>query len=135
MHALGALQFARRSKALTMSILNKTFSRREISTAAALTLLGGAIITVSGCGGGSGDDGGSGTDRTAAISANHNHTSTISKAELDAGNALTLNIQGTSSHPHTIQLTAAEVISVRKGTRVAKTSSVDFGHDHIVTFN
>ena len=118
-----------------MSILNRTFSRREISAAAALTLLGGAVITVSGCGGGGGNGSGSVTGRTAEISANHSHTSTITKAEQDAGNALTLNIQGSSSHPHMIQLTAAEVVSIRKGTRVAKTSSVDFGHDHIVTFN
>jgi hypothetical protein len=48
---------------------------------------------------------------------------------------LSLNIQGTASHPHTVDLTAADISSVAASQRVSKESSSDNGHSHSVTFN
>ncbi len=115
--------------------------RRRFTVSAALAMLGGATITVSGCGGGGGGGGSSPTspsapgDKVGSVSANHGHTATITAAQLSAGAALTLQIRGTSDHPHTVQLSAGEVGQIAAGTRVSKNSSVDDGHDHTVTFN
>lgn len=113
--------------------------RRRFTVSVALAMLGGATITISGCGGGGG--GSSPTapsapgDKVGSVSANHGHTATINAAQLSAGAALTLQIRGTSDHPHTVQLSAGEVTQIAGGSRVSKNSSVDDGHDHTVTFN
>jgi hypothetical protein len=111
--------------------------RREFTVLSALALLGGATITVTGCGGGgnpmsastTGDGSVSGT-----ISANHGHVATITAADLGSNGDLTLNIQGTASHNHVVAITAADVVSVRGGRTVAKESSDTDGHTHTVTF-
>lgn len=50
---------------------------------------------------------------------------------------MTLNIQGTAPHTHTVDLTVAELVDIRNGQRVSKTSSIaSIGtHTHTVTFN
>jgi hypothetical protein len=114
--------------------------RRRFTVSAALAMLGGATITVSGCGG-SGGGGSSPTspsapgDKVGSVSANHGHRAIITAAQLSVGAALTLQIRGDSDHPHTVQLSAGEVGQIAAGTRVSKASSVDDGHDHTVTFN
>jgi len=115
----------------------RTLSRRE-----ALVLLGGATITIAGCGGGgsspsgpSTGGGGSAGDKTGSISGNHGHTAVLTAAQLGAGGALSLNIQGSSPHPHTVALSGAEVTSIAGGSQVSKVSSNDDGHTHTVTFN
>lgn len=114
--------------------LNRTLSRRELSVQAALLLLGGATITLSGCGG---SDGGSSlpVDRSAAISANHGHAVTVTGAQLLTGGALSLSIQGTSEHNHTVELTASQITQIAAGTTVTVTSATGAGHTHDVTFN
>ena len=118
---------------------SRSLSRREV-----LVLLAGAsvVITTAACGGGGG--GSSPTapsnppaagDKVGAISGNHGHTATITAAELQAGGALTLQIQGGATHPHSVALSADQVVSIRNGTRVSKESSNDDGHTHTVTFN
>jgi hypothetical protein len=123
--------------------------RREFTLAAALAVLSGVAITVSGCGGGGGSSptepsggggtGGGGTGgtsgKTGTISNNHGHTATITSAQLSAAGALALDIRGTSEHPHTVELTAAEIATIAANGRVSKTSSSDAGHTHSVTFN
>ena len=57
-----------------------------------------------------------------------------------AGNAVTLNIRGTATHPRTVELSAAEVSEIAAGQRVSKVSSTDDSpdadrHNHVVTFN
>jgi hypothetical protein len=59
----------------------------------------------------------------------------ITGAQLTARNAIQLTITGTATHPHTVDLTAAEVGMVADLQRVSKTSSTDDGHAHTVTFN
>jgi hypothetical protein len=118
--------------------------RRAFNTAWVYALLGGAAITVTGCGDGGSPAGPSGnptptaapvTDKEGAISGNHGHTAVVTAAQLTAGGALELNIQGTSAHTHTVSLDAAEIASIRSGQRVAKTSSNNNSHTHTVTFN
>jgi len=117
-----------------------TLDRREFTTRSLLAMLSGVAITISGCGGGS--DGGPSTpsgggsgSKTGSITGNHGHSAVITSAELTAGAQLSLNIQSSADHNHTVQLTAAEVVSIRDGRQVAKMSSNTQAHDHTVTFN
>jgi outer membrane biosynthesis protein TonB len=75
------------------------------------------------------------TDKTGTISANHGHRAVITGAQLTAGNAVNLDIQGTAAHPHSVQLSASEVQAIADNQRVSKASSTDSGHNHTVTFN
>lgn len=114
--------------------------RRDFTAAGILTLLSGVAISVSGCGGGSSSPSSPSTptasgDKSGSISANHGHTAVLTAAQLQAAGAVALNIRGTSAHPHTVNLTAAQVASIAGGTRVTQTSSSDDGHTHDVTFN
>ena len=50
---------------------------------------------------------------------------------------MTLNIQGTADHTHSVSLTAAQLTQIKAGTVVAVTSTAGGtdGHTHTVTFN
>lgn len=114
--------------------------RREFTLAAMLAMLSGVTITISGCGGSNSPTTPTPTpapvtDKTGAISANHGHSAVITAAQLTAGGALMLNIQGTSSHNHVVELSATEIVTIRDGRQVAKESSTAGGHTHTVTFN
>lgn len=115
-----------------------TFESRTLSRREAMALLGGAVITITACGGdspSSPSSGGSTGDKTGTISGNHGHSASIDSARLQAGNALDLDIRGSATHPHTVSLGASEVVQIRNGDRVSKTTSNDDGHTHQVTFN
>ena len=110
-------------------------NRRTFTVEMAASLLGGAAIMISGCGGGSP------TaplppleDKLGDISANHGHLALITAAQEGAGGTLDLDIKGTAGHTHMVSLTADEMASIRKGARVAKESSGK-SHTHTVTFN
>ena len=117
--------------------------RREFALRSILAKLAGVTITISACG----DDdsptspsppGGDG--RTASVSANHGHSAMITAGQLTAGNAVVLDIRGSATHPHSVELSAAEVGQVAGGQRVSKVSSTDDSpdagrHSHVVTFN
>jgi hypothetical protein len=122
---------------------NNLLDRREFTLQSALAILSAATITISGCGGG-GDDSPSpgpspspnpGTNVTGNVSANHGHVATITAAQLTAGNAIQLDIRGTGDHPHTVELTAAEVSQIAARQTVAKNSTTEAAHSHTVTFN
>ena len=93
-------------------------------------MLSGVTITITGCGS---DDGDSptapGGSETGTISANHSHEAVILAAQLTAGNAITLQIRGQASHPHTVDLSAAEIGQIAAGQRVSKESSTDASND------
>jgi hypothetical protein len=115
--------------------------RREFTRLSLLAMLSGVTITISGCGGGGSSPGtpnpptNPGEER-GDISANHGHTVVISAAQLTTGGQLLLTLTpGTPAHVHTVALTAAEVVSIRDGSRVSKVTSTDELHDHTVTFN
>lgn len=119
--------------------------RREFTAASVMALLSGVAITLTGCGGGGGSSpssptapSGTGTssgDKVATISANHGHVAVLTGAAITAANAVTLNIQGSADHPHSVSLSAAEVQQAGAGQRVSKLSTTEAGHDHTVTFN
>ncbi|HET7291112.1 MAG TPA: hypothetical protein VFM88_01680 [Vicinamibacteria bacterium] len=137
--------------------MTRKIERREFTAAMALALLGGATITVSGCGGGGGGYGGGGNPAGSTgggggdygpggnmdpgggtvgqISANHGHRALVTRAELTSGNDLSLDIQGEAPHTHLVILTAAEVASIRGGARVSKGTTTTEAHQHNVTFN
>lgn len=134
-------------------------SRREftLSVPSALAALSGVAITISGCG----DSAPSTTSTTPSpsapspppggpvgatgfVSANHGHRATITSAELSAGDALTLDISGDADHPHTVELSEADVMAISAGQRVTRSASVLEDdplypnvdtHAHTVTFN
>ena len=118
--------------------------RREFTIASAMAILSGVAITVSGCSGGS--DSGSSTPTSPSpspggggavgvVAANHGHSASISQAEITAGGDLSLDITGSANHPHTVQLSGAELGQIGAGQRVSKGSSTGDGHTHTVTFN
>ena len=76
-------------------------------------------------------------DLEGTVSANHGHEAVITGAELTAENMLSLDITGTADHPHTVTLTADEVMRIADDETVAKLSSTDDAdaHNHTVTFN
>jgi hypothetical protein len=126
--------------------MSEPLTRREFTLQWALSVLGGAVITITGCG-----DSSTGPsaptpattttppapsgDVQGTISANHGHTATITAAELAAGAAVTLGIRGTADHTHSVTVTAAEISQVAAGQRVSKESTNNQSHTHFVTFN
>jgi hypothetical protein len=111
-------------------------SRRVFLGAAAAALFAGVSITLLGCG----DDSGTGPTAEAGdiigeISGNHGHKAIIKKAQFDAGGAVTLDIQGSAGHNHTISLTADDMAELKKaGGMVTKDSSTTSDHHHQVMF-
>jgi hypothetical protein len=51
------------------------------------------------------------------------------------GGALQLDITGSATHPHSVQLSAGDIGDIAEGRRVSKDSSTNDGHSHTVTFN
>jgi hypothetical protein len=118
-------------------IRDPMLDRREFTLAAILAMLSGVTITISGCGGSSSPGSPTPTssgDKMGQISANHGHTVVITSAQLTAGGAVVVSLQG-GGHTHSVELTAAEVVQIRDGQRVAKESSSSSSHTHTVTFN
>ena len=118
----------------------RILDRREFTLRSALVLLSGAAITVSVCTHPSNADAGglwppAGKGNEGRVAGNHGHTAAITGAQLIAGGSLSLNIRGSASHPHTVDLTAREVMSIASGQRVSKASSNEDAHTHTVTFN
>jgi hypothetical protein len=105
--------------------------RREFTVGGALALLGGAVISISGCA--SPTESTPVTDVAASIEKNHGHAATITAAQLLAGGGVQLDIRGSAGHTHSIDLTATEVVSIRNGGVVVKESSRT-SHAHNITF-
>lgn len=113
--------------------LPSVMTRRAFLTTACIALLG-ASVTLSGCSTES-DDGETSGNIEGAISSNHSHRAVITKAQLDAGASVTLNIQGGSSHAHTVTLSDSQIAAISTGGKVTVTSSTTDEHSHTVTFN
>jgi hypothetical protein len=109
-------------------------SRRDFSLKAALALLAGVVITIDGCGSNPAAPTPPVNDVPGTISNNHGHIATITSADITAGNAISLNIQGQASHPHTVDITQAELHTLKSRQAVAKDSTNNNGHMHTVTF-
>ena len=135
---------------LSDTTLPVDLERRRISALAALTLLGAPTITIVGCGGGGGSSPAAAPPPTTTpppaascpsgsacgqVSVDPQHRAEITAAQLTAGAALELDIRGSSTHNHTISLTADEVVAIRERRQVVKLSSTTLNHDHSVVFN
>ncbi|MCA9667003.1 MAG: hypothetical protein KC503_15495 [Myxococcales bacterium] len=68
-----------------------------------------------------------------AITANHGHTMTVTKADVAAAANKTYDIKGSSGHAHSVTLTAADFAQLAGGAAVTVTSTNDAGHTHDVT--
>ena len=117
--------------------------RREFTLQAAMAILAGCTITVAeGCGSSSSSMPpsptpapiGAPTDVTGSISANHGHTAVITGAQITAGNAIALDIQGSATHTHTVQISQADLTSLKNRQAVSRDSTNNSGHMHTVTF-
>jgi hypothetical protein len=113
--------------------------RREFALAAMLAVLGGVSITISGCSSPSSPSGPSAAappppDNNGAIANNHGHVAVITSAQLTAADGVLLNLQGTASHNHTLELSAEEVKQIRSGATIAR-ECTGTTHKHMVTFN
>jgi hypothetical protein len=75
------------------------------------------------------------TDSTGVIANNHGHVAVVTLAQINAGNALTLNITGTADHSHTVDLTNDDVVRLRTRQRVERDSTLNNNHTHRITFN
>jgi hypothetical protein len=106
--------------------------RREFGIEAALALLGGALITISGCESAT-DPGEVVVDLQGEIAGNHGHVATLVAADLRAGSALDLDIRGSAGHTHTVSLTTVELALIRNGARIEK-ESTGTKHTHNVSF-
>jgi hypothetical protein len=124
--------------------------RRTFTLEAALAILGGVTISISGCreraAATSPDPAPTSTpapaptpvpltDKTGVFLANHGHTAVITAAQLTAGGDIRLDIRGTANHPHVLELTAAEITAIANNGQVGKDSTEEKGHTHFVTFN
>ncbi len=119
--------------------------RRAFTLQSVLALLSGVTITVTACGGGDsptspGPGQTSGNGVSGSVSANHGHSAVIDSARLASGDAVVLNIRGSATHPHTVELSSQEISQIAARQRVSKVSSTDDSpdagrHNHIVTFN
>lgn len=114
-------------------------SRREFSLQAALALLSTCMITVEGCGSGyknpnTPTPNPASSDVNGAISGNHGHAATITAAHITDGNAYSLDIRGEANHPHTVDVSQADLSSLKNRQAVSKTSTNNNGHSHTVTF-
>ena len=128
----------------------KTLDRRTFTLEAALAILSGVTITISGCGGGYSSTPTTPStpaptptpgDKIGSISANHNHEAIIKAAQLTAAMGISLDIRGTADHTHTVELSAADIAAIAANKQVARASSESgtggpYGdHLHTVTFN
>jgi len=121
-------------------------SRREFTVASALAMLSGVVITISpsACGSSYSPSTPSPTptptpapagDKVGSISNNHGHEAVVTGAKLTGGAAISLDIKGTATHTHTVDLSVAELTSIAANQRVSKESTTDSSHSHTVTFN
>ena len=131
---------------------DQLLSRRQFTRESVLALLSGVVITVTGCGsdsssptapttggggngGGGGGGGGNSTDVNGTVSANHGHVATVTEAHVNAGADVTIDITGNADHPHSVDLTAAQLTQIGDGEQVQVTSTAGQAHTHGVTFN
>ena len=116
-------------------------TRREFTLDAALAILAGCAITISdGCSSSSSPSPAPTpvvtppSNVNGTVSANHGHTAVITGAAITDGLAISLNIQGTATHPHTLSISQADLAALKNRQTVVSNSSTDNGHSHMVTF-
>jgi len=66
------------------------------------------------------------------IGTNHGHILVVSQADIDAGGNKSYDIQGTSSHAHTVALSADDFAALGANNAIMTTSTFDDDHDHSI---
>ncbi|HEY5925183.1 MAG TPA: hypothetical protein VIV11_26050 [Kofleriaceae bacterium] len=69
---------------------------------------------------------------SAAIASNHGHALSVSIADVNAGVDKTYQIQGSSTHPHSVLITAASFATLKMMGTLSVMSSLDASHRHTV---
>jgi hypothetical protein len=121
-----------------------TTSTTTTSTTTTTTTTTGGQGGDGGSGGSSGPGGGGGAGGMSGsscidngtlvnIGTNHGHTLTVPVADIQAGMNMTYNIQGSSLHPHTVTITAAQFAQLAMNQSIMVISSTDNQHSHAVT--
>lgn len=131
--------------------LERAVDRRQFTLASAMAILSAVAITITdaACGGSSYSPSSPTPtptptpnptptptgDKVGQISNNHGHNAIVTAARITAGAAYSLDIQGTASHPHTVEISVADLTAIAANQRVSKESSTESAHSHTVTFN
>jgi hypothetical protein len=126
--------------------MKRLIDRRDFAKEASLAFLGGVSVTVAACGGGGYSNPAGGTppttlapagptDELGEVSANHGHVAMITSAQVQAGAAISINIEAGAGHPHSVNLPAAAMVDIKAGRPVQLQSTTNSGHDHMVVFN
>lgn len=68
-----------------------------------------------------------------AIGANHGHTLSVSKADVEAGVQKTYSIQGSSPHNHEVTLSASHFSSLKSNQQITVSSTSADAHSHSIT--
>ena len=125
---------------MSVDVSHAAVTRREFTVQSALALLSTCIITIDGCGGSKNPNTPTPTptptvaDINGTISGNHGHAATVTAAQITAGNAISLDIQGGATHPHTVTLSQADLGTLKNRQAVSRDSTNNNGHTHTVTF-
>jgi hypothetical protein len=113
--------------------------RREFLERAGLVATWAAVsVRIVGCGSDESNpmNGGNGSvSGDVSFDSGHTHSVSITGAQIQAGNAVTLTLSSSSGHIHQVSLTADEVMSIGTGGTVVEQSTSNSGHTHIVQFN
>ena len=75
-----------------------------------------------------------GVDLVAEISCPHDHSMTVTAADIEAGVQKTYDIKGTATHSHSVTLTAADFATLKSGGTVFKFVQSNV-QDHCVTIS
>lgn len=70
-----------------------------------------------------------------SISANHGHTITVSKSDVDAGTAKVYAISGSAGHNHNVTVTASNFSTLKTNQNIQITSTSGDNHTHSVTIS
>jgi len=110
-------------------------TRRRFTFESVLATLVAATITITACTGYEMGPSPPAGDREGVVSSNHGHRAIVTAAQLNSNSTVTIDMRYQATHNHTLTLSAAELGSIAENARVMKTSSTDDGHNHMVTFN
>src|SRR5262245_5087141 len=120
-----------------MSLTRKEFLSSMVSAAAGLA--GVAVLAACGDDGGNVDAGGSAVNCVAngtavTIGGNHGHVLVVSKDDVYNAAEKIYNIKGSSSHEHTVKITAAQFMMLKANMTLSTNIEPDStGHPHAIT--
>ncbi len=64
---------------------------------------------------------------------NHGHVLLVLRTDLNSTTAVSYDITGTSNHSHTVTLSVDQLATLKTGAAVTVSSTVAFGHQHVIT--